>query len=58
MTKDKLIDGRKIVSRFEGKLVKMIKDVGGNSSKIRKILLDWGYELTKNIFLLTQKIIV
>ena len=30
MTKDKLIDGRKIVSRFEGKLVKMIKDVGGN----------------------------
>ena len=26
MMKDKLIDGKKIVSRFRGKLVKMIKD--------------------------------
>ena len=28
MIKDKLIDGKKIVSRFRGKLVKMIKDAG------------------------------
>ena len=28
MMKDKLIDGKKIVSRFRGKLVKMIKDAG------------------------------
>ena len=26
MIKDKLIDGKKIVSRFRGKLVKMIRD--------------------------------
>ena len=26
MIKDKLIDGKKIVTRFRGKLVKMIKD--------------------------------
>ena len=26
--KDKLIDGKKIVSKFRGKLVKMIKDAG------------------------------
>ena len=28
MMKDKLIDGKKIVSTFRGKLVKMIKDAG------------------------------
>ena len=28
MIKDKLTDGKKIVSRFRGKLVKMIKDAG------------------------------
>ena len=28
MMQDKLIDGKKIVSRFKGKLVKMIKDAG------------------------------
>ena len=28
MIKDKLIDGEKIVSRFRGKLVKMIEDAG------------------------------
>ena len=28
MMKDKLIDSKKIVSRFRGKLVKMIKDAG------------------------------
>ena len=43
-----------IVSRFKGKLIKMIKDVNGNfndysiSPKIRQILLNWGYELTES----------
>ena len=70
MIKDKLIDAKKlwvdlgvncrwkkIVSRFRGKLVKMIRDVGSKFDnysiwpKIRKILLHWGYELTeKNFF--------
>ena len=51
MIKDKLIDGRKIVSRFRGKLVKMIRDVGSKyddfsiSPKIRQILLHCGYQL-------------
>ena len=46
----------KIVSRFGGKLVKMIKVAGSKyddysiSPKIRQILLHWGYELTENIF--------
>ena len=60
MIKDKLIDGKKIVSRFRGKLVKMIKDANSKfddysiSPKIRQILLHWGYELTeKGCFLLT-----
>ena len=41
----------KIVSRFRGKLVKMIKDVDSKfddysiSPKIRQVLLHWGYEL-------------
>ena len=45
MMKYKLIDGKKIVSRFRGKLVKMIKDAGSKyddysiSPKIRQILL-------------------
>ena len=45
---------KKIVSRFGGKLVKMIKDAGSNfddysvSPKIR--LLHWGYELTEKDF--------
>ena len=45
MMKDKLIDGKKIVSRFRAKLVKMIKDAGSkfddysNSPKIRQISL-------------------
>ena len=53
---------KQIVSRFRGKLVKMIKDAGGNlddhsiSPKIRQILLHWGYELTEKDFLLTQQI--
>ena len=45
----------KIVSRFKGKLVKMIKNAGSKydnysiSPKIRQILLHWGDELTKKI---------
>ena len=47
---------KKIVSRFRGKLVKMIRDVGSKfddysiSPKIRHILLHWGYELTEKDF--------
>ena len=47
---------KKIMSRFRGKLVKMIKDVGSKfddysiSPKIRQILLHWGYELTEEDF--------
>ena len=47
-------------SRFRGKLVKMIRDVGGKfddysiSPKIRQILLHWGYELTKTDFELSN----
>ena len=43
-----------IVKRFKGKLIKMIKNVGGRfddysiSPKIRQILLDWGHELTES----------
>ena len=54
MIKDKLIDGKKIVTRFKAKLVKMIKDANGRfddhfiSPKIRIILLNWGYELTES----------
>ena len=49
MMKGKLIDGKKIASRFRGKLVKMIKDAGSKfddysiSPKIRQILLHWVY---------------
>ena len=45
-----------IVSRFRGKLVKMVKEVGGEfddysvSPKTRQILLHWGYELTEKYF--------
>ena len=47
---------KKIVSRFSGKLLKMIRDAGGKfddysiSPKIRQILLHWGYELTEKDF--------
>ena len=60
MTKDKLIDGKKTVSRFKGKLVKVIKSFGSKyddysiSPKIRQILLHWGYELTKKDFKLSN----
>ena len=56
MMKYKLIDGKKIVSRLTGKLVKMIGDTGSKyddysiSPKIRQILLCWGYELTEFFF--------
>ena len=47
-----------IVSRFKSKLVKIIKDPGSKfhdysiSSKIRQILLHWGYKLTqKDLFI-------
>ena len=49
---------KRIVSRFSGKLVKMIKDVGSKFyyylilPKIRQILLHWGYELTEKVFVL------
>ena len=45
---------KKIVSRFRGKLVKMITDAGSKFDdnsilpKIRQVLLHWGYELTEN----------
>ena len=45
---------KKIVSRFRGKLVKMIRDVGSKyddySRKITQILLHWGYELIEKDF--------
>ena len=47
---------KKIVSRFRGKLVKVIKDAGSKYDdlpKIRQILLHWSYELTEKDFLLT-----
>ena len=46
----------KTVSRFRGKLVKLIKDAGSKfdyysiSCKIKQILLHWGYELMENVF--------
>ena len=47
------------MSRFRGKLVKMIRDANSNfddysvSSKIRQILLHWGYEKTEKDFLMS-----
>ena len=47
---------KKIVSRFRGKLVKMIKDADSKfddysvSSKIRQIFLHWDYGLTEKDF--------
>ena len=48
---------KETVRRFKGKLVKMIKNASSKfndysvSSKIRQILLHWGYELTEKVFL-------
>ena len=51
------------MSRFRGKLIKIIKDSGSNfddysiSPKIRQILLHWSYKLTeKGFFLLSWQI--
>ena len=50
MMKDKSKDG-KIVNRFKGKLIEMIKNTGSKfddysiSHKIRVVLLHWSYEL-------------
>ena len=58
MIKDRLIDGKKL-SRFRGKLVKMIKDASSKFDdysilpKIRQILLLWGCELTEIDFLMS-----
>ena len=47
---------KKIVSKFRGKSVKMIRNAGGKSDdysispKIRQILLHWGYELKEKDF--------
>ena len=47
------------LSRFRGKLVKMIKDAGSRfddysiAPKIRQILLHWVYEYQKKIFLMS-----
>ena len=44
------------MSRFRGKLVKIIRDAGSKfddysvAPKIRQILLHWGYELTEKDF--------
>ena len=49
-----------IVSRFKGKLVKMIKDAGRKfndrsiSLKMRQILLHWGYEITEKDYLINS----
>ena len=49
-----------LLSRFKGKLVKMIKDTGSKfddysiSHKIRQILLHWGYELTGKDFFINS----
>ena len=49
----------KIVSRFRGKLMKMIRDTGSKfddysiSPEIRQTLLYWGYELTGKDFLMS-----
>ena len=52
-------DQKMIKDRFRGKLVKMNRDAGNKfddysiSSKIRQILLHWGYELTEKDFLMS-----
>ena len=48
-----------IVTRFKGKLVKMIKDAVGKfdysiSPKIIQILLHWGHELTEKDFFINS----
>ena len=56
MIKDKLIDGKKFLSRLRGKLVKVIRNDGSKyddfsiSPNIRHILFPLGYELIKKNF--------
>ena len=51
-----ILGWKKILSRFRGKLVKMIREADGKFDvysilpKIRQILLHWGYELTEKDF--------
>ena len=53
---------KKVVRRFRGKLVKMIRDPSikfddySISPKIRQIFLHWGYELTEKDFLISCQI--
>ena len=50
------------MSRFRGKLVKMIRDAGSKfddysiSPKIMQILLHWGHKLTEKYFLMSYQI--
>ena len=51
---------KEVVCRFKGKLVKMIKGVGGKfddyslSPKTRQIFLHWGYELIEKDFFINS----
>ena len=53
---------KKIVRRFRGKLVNMIRNPGSKSDdylispKIRQVLLHWGYELIEKDFLKSSQI--
>ena len=58
MNNKQIIRWKGIVSRFKGKLIKMIKDVNGRFDdysslpKIRQMLLHWGCELVESDLLL------
>ena len=62
MMKGKLIDGKKIVSRFRSKVVKMIKSAGSKfddysvSPNIRQILLHWDYELLEKDYFIEKNL--
>ena len=51
---------KKVMGRFKGKLVKIIKEAGSKfddysiSPKIRQILLYWGYEFTEKSFVINS----
>ena len=54
MIKKQIDRWKRIVNRFKGNLIKMIKDVNGRFDdysillKIKQILLHWGYELVES----------
>ena len=54
MIKKQIDRWKRIVNRFNGKLIKMIKDVNGRFDdysillKIKQILLHWDYELVES----------